>query len=105
MNNEIITLGDILKIKPDMPQYLLDFDVAPMNEAFQAVNDTFTISKEDFLKVAASNYETVYFMGKAYLAAEEDKKADLAGTAFYLFDRLQDKQFKQNIITQKTTNK
>lgn len=91
MDNEIITLGNILKIKPGMPRYLLDFDVKPMNAAFQAVNDTFTISKEDFLKVAASNYETVHFIGKAYLAAEEDKKADLAVQAFYLFDYLQDK--------------
>lgn len=91
MNKEIITLGDILKIKSEMPQYLLDFDVVPMNAAFQAVNDTFTISKEDFLKVAASNYEIIYFMGKAYLYASEDKKGDLAVQAFYLFDYLQDK--------------
>ena len=91
MNNEIITLGNILKIKPDVDPYLLDVAVKPMNAAFQAVNDTFTIPKEDFLKVAASDYDTVYFIGKAYLAAEEDKKADLAVHAFYLFDHLQTK--------------
>jgi hypothetical protein len=91
MNNEIITLGNILKLKPDMPQCLLEVDLEPMNAAFQAINDTFTVSKEDFLKVAASNYGAIHFIGKAYLAAENDKKAYLAGDAFYFFNELQDK--------------
>lgn len=91
MNNEVITLGNILYIKPGMPQHLLESASEPMNAAFQAINDTFTVSKEDFLKVASSNYGAIHFIGKAYLAAEEDKKADLAVHAFYLFDELRNK--------------
>lgn len=88
-----VTLDDLKKIKPDFPDYLLNVALEPMNAAYEAVTDTFdTISKEEFLKVAASDYGAVYFIGKAYLAAREEEKSEIAIHGFYLFDALQDKQ-------------
>lgn len=92
MKNKV-TLDDLKKIKAERADYLLEVALEPINAAFEAVTDTFdTISKEEFLKVVASDFVAVYFIGKAYLAAREDKKSDLAVHAFYLFDILQDKQ-------------
>lgn len=88
-----VTLDDLKKIKPNFKSYLLNVALEPINAAYEAVTDTFgNISKEEFLKVVASDYGTVYFMGKAYLAVREEEKSDLAVHAFYLFDALQDKQ-------------
>ena len=90
MKNKV-TLDDLKKIKPDFKNYLLNTALESINAAFEAVNDTFEVSKEKFLKVVASDYGVVYFMGKAYLAAREDEKSELAIHAFYLFNELQDK--------------
>ena len=84
-----VTLEDLKKIKADSPDYLLNIALEPINAAFEAVNDTFeTVSKEDFLKAVASDYGVVYFIGKAYLVARDEKKSELAVHAFYLFDEL-----------------
>lgn len=88
-----VTLNDLKTIKPDFENYLLNVALEPINAAYEAVCDAFeTISKEEFLKVVASDYGTVYFMGKAYLAAREDEKSEVSVHAFYLFNELQDKQ-------------
>ena len=85
MKNKV-TLDDLKTIKSDFENYLLNVALEPINAAYEAVCDAFeTISKEKFLKVVASDYGTVYFMGKAYLAAREEEKSDLV-------DALQDKQ-------------
>lgn len=92
MKNKV-TLDDLKQIRISFPDYLLNVALEPINAAYEAVCDAFeTISKEKFLKVVASDYGIVYFMGRAYLAAREDEKRDLAIHAFYLFDALQDKQ-------------
>ena len=91
MKNKIV-LEDLKKIKPDFSSYFLNDALEPINAAYEAVTDTFdTISKEEFLKVVASDYGTVYFMGTAYLAAREDEKSEIATHAFYLFNELQNK--------------
>ena len=90
MKNKV-TLEDLKKVKTDFPTYLLNVALEPLNAAFEAVSDLFEISKEDFLKVVASDYGVVYFIGKAWLAAREEEKSELATHAFYLFDELQDK--------------
>jgi len=88
-----VTLDDLKKVKADFPSYLLNVALETINAAYEAITDTFdTISKEEFLKVVASDYIAVHFIGKAYLAAREDEKNSLAVHAFYLFDALQDKQ-------------
>lgn len=88
-----VTLDDLKKIKPDSESYLLSIALETINAAYEAVTDTFdTISKEEFLKVVASDYAATHFIGKAYLAARKDEKSDLAVHAFYLFDYLLDKQ-------------
>lgn len=90
MKNKV-TLNDLKKIKPDFESYLLNVALEPINAAYEAVCDAFeTISKEKFLKVVASDYGVVYFMGKAYLAAREDEKSEIAVHAFYLFNELKD---------------
>lgn len=87
-----VTLNDLKKIKPDFENYLLNVALEPINAAYDAVCDAFeTISKEKFLKVVASDYGVVYFMGKAYLAAHEDEKSEIATHAFYLFNELKNK--------------
>lgn len=87
-----IVLEDLKKIKPDFENYLLNVALKPINAAFRAVNDTFdTVSKEEFLKVATSNYGVMYFIGKAYLAAREEEKSEVAIHGFYLFNELQNK--------------
>ena len=87
-----VTLNDLKKIKPDFESYLLNVALEPINAAYDAVCDAFeTISKEKFLKVVASDYGVVYFMGKAYLAAREDEKSEIATHAFYLFNELKNK--------------
>lgn len=91
MKNKV-TLDDLKKIKPDFENYLLNVALEPFNAAYEAVCDAFeTIPKEKFLKVVASDWGVVYFMGKAYLAAREDEKSEIAVHAFYLFNDLQDK--------------
>lgn len=91
MKNKIV-LNDLKKIKPDFESYLLNVALKPINAAYDAVCDAFeNISKEKFLKVVASDYGVVHFMGKAYLAAREDEKSEIATHAFYLFNELQNK--------------
>lgn len=102
MKNKV-TLGDLKKVKPNFENYLLNAALETINVAYEAVSDFFeTISKEEFLKVVASDYGTVYFMGKAYLAAREEEKSDLAVHTFYLFDDLLNKQ-KLNDLQNKQT--
>lgn len=87
-----IVFEDLKKIKPDFENYLLNVALEPFNAAYEAVCDAFeTIPKEKFLKVIASDWGVVYFMGKAYLAAREDEKSEIATHAFYLFNELQNK--------------
>ena len=84
-----VTLEELKKIKTDSPDYLLNIALEAINAAFEAVNDTFeAVSKEDFLKVVASDYVVVYFIGKAYLTAKEEKQSEVAIHAFYLFNEL-----------------
>lgn len=90
MKNKV-TFEELKEVKADFPNYLLGIALDVVNAAFEAVSDTFDVSKEDFLKVVASDYGTVHFIGKAWLAAREEEKYDLAGDAFYLFNELQDK--------------
>lgn len=87
MKNKV-TLEELKEVKPSFPNYLLSVALDVVNAAFEAVSDTFEVSKEDFLKVVASNYGAVHFIGKAYLAAREEEKSDLSVHAFYLFDDL-----------------
>lgn len=90
MKNKV-TFEELKEVKADFPNYLLTVALDTVNAAFAAVSDTFEVSKEDFLKVVASNYGAVHFIGKAYLAAREEEKSDLSVHAFYLFDELLDK--------------
>ena len=91
MKNKI-TFEDLKKVKADFPNYLLSVALEPLDAALEAVSYIFdNISKEEFLKVAASDYGVVYFIGKAYLAAREEEKSELAIHAFYLFDQLLNK--------------
>ena len=90
-----ITLDELKEVKPDFPDYFLDVALDVMNAAFEAISaafeaisDDFDISKEDFLKVVASDWSAMYFIGKAWLAAREEKKPDLAWHSFYLFHML-----------------
>lgn len=83
-----VTFDDLKKIKTDFTNYLLNIALKPTNAAFEAVNGTFEVSKENFLKVVASDYNIVYFIGKAWLAAREEEKSDLSVHSFYLFDDL-----------------
>lgn len=87
MKNKV-TFEELKELKSDFPNYLLSVALDTVNAAFEAVSDTFDVSKEDFLKVVASNFGTVHFIGKAYLAAREEEKSDLSVHAFYLFDDL-----------------
>lgn len=87
-----VTFKELKEVKADFPNYLLSVALDVVNAAFEAVSDTFDVSKEDFLKVVASNYGAVHFIGKAWLAAREEEKSDLAVHSFYLFNDLQDKQ-------------
>ena len=87
MKNKV-TLEELKEVKASFPNYLLSVALPVVNAAFEAVSDTFEVSKEKFLKVVASDYGVVYFIGKAYLAAKEEEKSDLAVHAFYLFDEL-----------------
>jgi len=83
-----VTLEELKEAKADFPNYLLSMALDVVNAAFEAVSGTFEVSKEDFLKVVASDYGVVYFIGKAYLAAKEEEKSDLAVHSFYLLDGL-----------------
>lgn len=83
-----VTLEELKEVKASFPNYLLNVALDVMNAAFEAVSDTFEVSKENFLKVVASDYGIVYFIGKAYLAAREEEKSEIATHAFYLFDEL-----------------
>lgn len=88
MKNKI-TLDDLKRVKPNFENYLLNVALETINAAYEAVTDTFdTLSKEEFLKIVASDYGVVYFIGKAWLAAREEEKSDLAVHSFYLFDEL-----------------
>lgn len=87
MKNKV-TLAELKEIKPSFPNYLLGVALDVVNAAFEAISDTFEVSKEDFLKVVVSDYGVVYFMGKAYLAAREEEKSEISTHAFYLFDEL-----------------
>lgn len=90
MKNKV-TIEELKGAKPNFPGYLLSVALDVVNAAFEAVSDTFDVSKEDFLKVIVSDYGVVYFIGKAWLAAREEEKSDLAVHSFYLFDELQNK--------------
>lgn len=83
-----VTFEELKEVKADFPNYLLSVALDVVNAAFEAVSDTFEVSKEDFLKVVASNYGAVHFIGKAWLAAREEDKSDLSVHSFYLFDEL-----------------
>ena len=86
-----ITLDELKEVKADLPNYCLDVALDVMNAAFEAINatgNTPDISKEDFLKVIASDWSAMYFIGKAWLAAREEEKPDLAWHSFYLFHML-----------------
>lgn len=87
MKNKV-TLEELKAIKASFPNYLLNVALETVNAAFEAVSNTFEVSKEDFLKVVASDYSVVYFIGKAWLAAREEEKSDLGVHSFYLFDQL-----------------
>lgn len=87
-----VTYEELKAAKPKFPNYLVSVALETVNAAFEAVNDALSVSKEDFLKVTASNYGAVHFIGKAWLAAREEEKSDLGVHAFYLFDDLQNKQ-------------
>lgn len=87
MKNKV-TFEELKAAKPKFPTYLVSIALDTVNAAFEAVNDGLEVSKEDFLKVVASNYGAVYFIGKAYLAAREEEKSDLSVHCFYLFDDL-----------------
>ena len=87
MKNKI-TFDDLKKIKADLPDYFLDVALDAVNAAFEAISDDFDISKEDFLKVVASNWSVMYFIGKAWLAVREEEKYNLACDSFYLFHML-----------------
>lgn len=86
-----VTLDDLKKTKPDFPSFILRLALESINAAYEAVTDAST-TKEEFLKVVASDYAAVDFIGKAILAAREDQKSELAVHAFYLFDDLLGKQ-------------
>ena len=83
-----VTFEELKAVKSKFPNYLVSVALETVNAAFEAVSDTFEVSKEDFLKVVASDYGVVYFMGKAYLAAREEEKSEISTHAFYLFDEL-----------------
>ena len=83
-----VTFEELKEVKASFPNYLLSVALYVVNAAFEAVSDMFEVSKEDFLKVVASDYGVVYFIGKAWLAAREEEKSDLAVHSFYLFDEL-----------------
>lgn len=83
-----VTLEELKEVKADFPNYLLNVALEVVNAAFEAVSDAFEVSKENFLKVVASDYGVVYFIGKSYLAAKEEEKSEIAVHAFYLFDEL-----------------
>lgn len=89
---EKITFEELKATQPKFHNYLVSIALETVNAAFEAVNDGLPVSKEDFLKVTASNYGAVHFIGKAWLAAREEEKSDLAVHAFYLFDDLLCKQ-------------
>lgn len=87
MKSKVI-FEELKEVKDSFPNYLLSVALDVVNAAFEAVSDTFEVSKEDFLKVVASDYRVVYFIGEAWLAAREEEKSDLAVHSFYLFDEL-----------------
>ena len=87
MKNKV-TFEELKATKPKFPNYLVSVALETVNAAFEAINDGLPVSKEDFLKVAASHYGDIHFIGKAWLAAREEEKSDLAVHAFYLFDDL-----------------
>lgn len=91
MKNKV-TFEELKAIKPKFPNYLVSIALETVNAAFEAVNDALQVSKENFLKVTASNFGAVHFIGKAWLAAREEEKSDLAVHAFYLFDDLLNKE-------------
>ena len=83
-----VTFEELKATKPKFPNYLVSVALETVNAAFEAINDGLPVSKEEFLKVTASNYGAIHFIGKAWLAAREEEKSDLAVHAFYLFDDL-----------------
>lgn len=83
-----IALDELKEVKPDFPDYFLDVALDVMNAAFEAISDDFDVSKEDFLKVVASDWRVMYFIGKAWLAAREEEKYNMACHSFYLFHML-----------------
>ena len=87
MKNKV-TFEELKATKPKFPSYLVGIALETVNAAFEAINDALPVSKEEFLKVTASHYGDIHFIGKAWLAAREEEKSDLAVHAFYLFDEL-----------------
>ena len=86
-----ITFDELKEVKADLPNYCLDVVLDVVNAAFEALSATsYTsdFSKEDFLKVVASDWSVMYFIGTAWLAAREEKKSDLSWHSFYLFHML-----------------
>lgn len=91
--NKKVTLEELKEVKANFPRYLLSIALEPINAAFEAIDygcDS-VASKENFLKVVASDFDVIYFIGKACLAVREEEKSELAIHAFYLFDRLLNK--------------
>lgn len=97
MKNKV-TFEELKAIKPKFPSYLVSIALETVNAAFEAINDGLPVSKEDFMKVIASNFGAVHFIGKAWLAAREEEKSDLAVHAFYLFDDLLNREQISTII-------
>ena len=86
-----VTLEELKEVKASFPNYLLNVALEVVNAAFEAVSNSFDVSKEDFLKVVASDYGVVYFIGKAYLATREEEKSEVSIHAFYLFNEMLNK--------------
>lgn len=91
MKNKV-TFEELKAAQPKLHNYLVSIALETVNAAFEAINDGLPVSKEEFMKVVASNYAPVHFIGKAWLAAREEEKSDLAVHAFYLFDDLLNRQ-------------
>lgn len=83
-----VTFEELKATKSKFPNYLVSVALETVNAAFEAINDGLPVSKEEFLKVTASHYGAIHFIGKAWLAARDEEKSDLAVHAFYLFDDL-----------------
>lgn len=86
-----VTFDELKEVKADIPNYCLVAVLDVVNAAFEAVSEAAIVSKEGFLKVVASTWSVMYFIGKAWLAAREEEKSDLSWYSYYLFHELLNK--------------